>query len=144
MKIRKFLKAILSNIEYRELLWTNPSPTATFTAKTILNNGILNKYYKVGIQYYFSSNRYEAYTEVDKGQIGYMQIVSTTSNRTGGRTANFSDNGIAFGAGMYNGSETANGYVIPYRVYGFRKSGGVLSNIVFRITHFFERGCVVC
>lgn len=141
MKIIKLLKAVLHNIEFKELLWTNPNPTASFTAKTILNNGILNKYYKIGIQYYFSSNKYELYTEVTKGDIGYLAIVANTANRTGGRTATFSDSGITFSDGAYNGINPENGHTIPYKVYGMRKLGGVLSNIVSYIAHLFGRRC---
>ena len=106
------------------LLWTNPSPTASFAAQTISLD--LSEYDAVviGVHNFASSDNqygliYQFCIKAVSGVDNMLQIVSASNNRNGLRRANVVDTGVWFSACTYNGG-TNNGYCIPYQIIGIK------------------------
>jgi hypothetical protein len=122
---RNDLKAILNEVlpptpsEYKKLLWTNPSPTSSFSAQTILSNVDLTEYDEVEI--------YVRRTSSETGIVQVAQASASYGASIGGiwgadtlfRKATVSVSGIQFTDGYYNGSVN-NTYMIPYTIYGIK------------------------
>lgn len=101
-----------------DLLWTNPSPAASFTAKTITLD--LTNYDLVMVMLRTSdaaSARISTgFAEVDGGTA--MAVLATTgNNNTGLRGFDVTTDGVKFEAGYWNG-EQRNTHGIPVSIYG--------------------------
>lgn len=111
-----------------DLLWTNPSPTATFTAKTV-TVADMSKYDCILIEYIFSTSSPDlnartfpiAYLLANPTVSGTLQINAAGYNRCGARSFELtSATTVHFGAAGYNGTATNNGYAVPQRIYGIK------------------------
>ena len=104
-----------------DLLWTNASPTASFTAKTVSVD--LSGYQLALIVFapFIADNRYGMATllcPVD-GDKYSMTFTAYTSNRNGKRDATVATSGVTFSACTYNDA-TNNAYGIPQYIYGIK------------------------
>lgn len=103
------------------LLWTNPSPTASFAAQTVALD--LSGYDAILFSYHNFATSNSAYSLENafciKGDTTYAGINARDNNRDGGRLITVSDSGVDIGAMIYNGG-TNNGYGIPYKIYGIK------------------------
>lgn len=99
-----------------DLLWTNGSPSSSFSAQAIQIN--LENYFAVLIEYDALS-----YNDVACGFVGESSVLKcfsvNSNNRNGRRIATISTNGISFTACTYNDG-TQNGYCIPLRIFGIQ------------------------
>lgn len=97
-----------------ELLWTNPSPSASFGAQTVT---VPKR------DWYLIRYSHTAATAVNTQIIKYGEdsilpiVISTSNNRNGTRHATSSEAGIAFTVCTYNGT-TTNSYAVPLEIYG--------------------------
>lgn len=102
------------------LLWTNPSPTSSFSAQTVPLD--LSSYDAIGIIPLFSTSvQYPAFmqTYINTASTVVLNTYASDSNRQGGRTVVISSTGLQFSAGTYNGS-ASNSNCIPYKIYGIK------------------------
>lgn len=100
------------------LLWTNPSPTASFVAQTV--QASLTSYDLIlVIARSNSTYQYENSTIAIKGRQSLLSAVWGDSGRTISRGFNSSNTGVTFEAG-YTSSVTNNAYMIPYQIYGIK------------------------
>lgn len=113
------------HIETRKTLWTNQSPTSSFSAQTILDTGTGNAdlwecdeveiYYRAQ-----NSGTRILYQRIKMATVGYLQVGGWNANRTGGRTATVSTAGIAFSACAYNAGASNNAFAVPVEVIGIK------------------------
>ena len=97
-----------------DLLWTNSSPSSSFSPQTIEVD--LSDYSAVGI-IFRSTTTDASYTEV---KVFPKITLSIWTNYLAGSFRNVtavSDSGVTFGSGSQPGS-TKNDYGIPYQIYG--------------------------
>lgn len=107
-----------------ELLWTNPSPTSSFSAQDVSVD--LTDYnwfailYRFGISSGTQDDQPLAVFHTDE-QTKRLPITASGNNRTGGRTLLYSFTGkeISFRAASYNGAES-NSNAIPVEIYGIK------------------------
>jgi len=109
------------HLETRKSLWTNSSPTASFSARTVLsNNADLAECDEVRIYYRHSTTDDRVYCATgDVGTKVPLTVQGMEYNRTGGRIATVNSSGIAFGAASYN-TNSNNTYAIPIKVVGIK------------------------
>ena len=104
-----------------DLLWTNPSPTSSFSAQTVsLDLSKYNYIYIIQKQYADNSgNSGCSMIPVD----GRTYAVSFASDGGDLRSRSYtaSSNGIVIGDGK-TGSTTGNAYSIPYQIFGIKMS----------------------
>lgn len=106
----------------RDLLWTNPSPTTNFSAKTISVDLSDYSWFAVEIQFQTSQNVNPALQEFRVDEVQKLLVLTSTSNnRTGGRhiTWNATAKTLTFDGATYNGASN-NSYCIPLRIYGIK------------------------
>lgn len=108
-------------LETRKSLWTNSSPTSSFTAKTVLSNDAdLAECDAVEIYYRHSTTDDRVYCVTgDVGTKVPLTVQGMEYNRTGGRIATVNSNGITFGAASYN-TNSNNTYAIPTKIVGIK------------------------
>ena len=107
-------------------LWTNPSPTASFSSQTVAVS--LAGYDYIGIIAKFSTGNasvtsmqvYPLSLLLNDSMAGRIHAAGGTG-QSGVRTFTVSSDlsGVAFAAGTM-GSGTANGYILPYKIYGIK------------------------
>lgn len=106
-----------------DLLWTNPSPTASFSAQTISVD--LSEYDLVVV-----CIRSFPLNDGDSGfsnLIGYKElrsvatIAGSSSNKNGRRRFTPSDTGVEFESCTYDGN-TYNNFAVPIYIYGVKMS----------------------
>lgn len=106
------------------LLWTNPSPTASFAAQTI--NLDLSSYDFVMVCF----RTFQLSTDADLGTLNAFgfkeekniaQIGGSASGNVGRRFFTPSDTGIEFSDCRYNNA-TNNNYTLPTKIYGIKMS----------------------
>lgn len=102
--------------EYRKLLWTNPSPSATFGAQTISLD--LSEYDAVDIECYLSAGGMTSVRRTEVGKLGEVGGLGSTG-ATYTRMATVASAGIAFTEGK-NGNTTNNTWATPYAIYGIK------------------------
>ena len=102
-----------------DLLWTNSSPTASFSSQTVSLD--LSKYRLVMISYCYSYNSeyYQTMIQPVDGLTYRCTTGNSTNNNNGVRAGTATATGVVFTAGAYNGASN-NQYVIPYKIYGIR------------------------
>ena len=112
---------IIHTQTHSELLWTNPSPSANFSAQTVSLD--LSGYVGVIITPKLlpsSTNMRNSVTLIKgKTTTTCFELVGTAPVGFCGRDITVSSPGVAFGNGAYNGSAN-NGYWIPMYIYGIR------------------------
>lgn len=110
------------------LLWTNPSPTASFGAQEV-TVGDMSVFDCILIEYIFSTDTPDlnartypvAFLLANPKVHGTLQINAAGNNRVGARSFELtSATTVHFGVAGYNGTATNNGYVIPQRIYGIK------------------------
>ena len=109
-----------------ESLWTNDSPSNSFSGQTVTLSKSVSEFTLILFVYVFSTGTQNYNTRLyptatlEEGVTCDLQINAGSSNRTGARNVTLaSENTVTFGAASYNGS-TANGYVIPTQIFGIR------------------------
>lgn len=109
------------HIETRKSLWTNQSPTSSFSAQTVLsNNADLAECDAVEIYYRHSTTDDRIYClKAEVGTKTPLTVQGLEYNRTGGRLATVNSNGITFGAASYN-TNSNNTYAIPTKIVGIK------------------------
>lgn len=135
LKILVEIKNMLKKCEYRELLWTNPSPKSAFKSQLVALD--LSKHNSVIIKYcnypYADDRNVTTYTtqfldrsEIAEGRIDVC-ISGDTSNNfwAAQREAKLKDNGVHFTDGFYKiqnnlGWTLDNKNLIPIKIYGIR------------------------
>lgn len=113
-------------MEVKKLLWTNPNPSASFVAQTILNNGELNGFDAVEI--YFKG--YYAHPSVDyshkiKIGDGQSELGGITENEwISLRAAQATTSGVVFKTGriskLTTGVTNDDGWAVPVKIYGIK------------------------
>ena len=99
-----------------KLLWTNASPTSSFTAQTITLTDASYDLIAIRFKWSSSDNGGGAPLVCIKGA-GQSGATSYESNRVQ-RYATYNDTGtVTFSAGIYNGSSN-NSYCIPTQIWG--------------------------
>lgn len=105
----------------RDLLWTNPSPTANFGAQSISVD--LSDYSWFAVELQFSTT--DGIPALQEFRVDEVQkvlaIVARTLNRVGGRRVTWSASAktLTFEGAYYNGGAN-NAYAIPLRIYGIK------------------------
>lgn len=101
------------------LLWTNPSPSATFTAQTIELD--LSEYAGVLVELTDSSTIYHTTGYIKVGEEGAIGTTDNYSPWEGGmgRSVAVTSTGVAFRT-AYSGTSAANRHCIPYKIYGVK------------------------
>lgn len=110
------------------VLWTNSDPTSNFSAKTVDLSDAATNYdfllftYAIGTSAQRRDSTLIPVNEIVTDSAEYdLLINSGSANRTGSRTISMpSATSVTFGTGAYNGSASANGYVIPIAIYGIK------------------------
>lgn len=109
-------------------LWTNDSPTSNFSAKTVDLSDAATNYdfllftYAIGTSATRRDSTLIPVNEIVTDGAEYDLLINSGSyNRTGSRSVSMpSATSVTFGTGAYNGSASANGYVIPIAIYGIK------------------------
>lgn len=107
-----------------DLLWTNASPTSSFTAQSLNVDTTGYEYFLVIFRAYAANDaeaslKYSIVVE-DKNDT-YACIMSPVSTTTvHRRTVTITDSTIAFSDGKYPNSQTDNNFLIPFEVYGMK------------------------
>ena len=126
---RNDLSAILDGVihgkpsEYRKLLWTNPSPTATFAGQDVALN--LSEYDAVDVEcMHWSNDDTRATTRTEKGEVGTISITSNANGHIAVRDWRVYNDRVYFGTGkdvfgtsITNPSKSA---CVPTRIYGIK------------------------
>ena len=115
-----------------DLLWTNPSPTASFAAQTVSLNLSSYRYVVVTTNLSTSNSQANGYG-IGKVGASYDTCMGTKSwdsanSRMNANIRRFraSATGVQFYGGGYSTAESSNGKVIPYRIYGIKEDLGIL------------------
>lgn len=107
-----------------DLLWTNPSPTSSFTAQTISLD--LSNYDLVLIFARRDASNYNYNINTLVNRDGMVNMIGTYSSKLCTRGVTMTDSGLEFGAGFYAtgyGTDTNdNNKNIPYKIYGIKFS----------------------
>lgn len=104
-----------------DLLWTNPSPTSSFSAQTVSIN--LSDYDVLFICHYsdYAQNpRPQRVVSVALKSYGYGMLVDG-SNLWPRRNVVVTNTGVQFTDAVANGS-TSNGFCVPQYIYGLKMS----------------------
>lgn len=119
--------------EYKKLLWTNPSPSSTFDAQTILSSVDLSEYdeFEIVVRNYISGDIYNI-CRLENASPRQIWVFDT-SNFTGNaipmqlsRIINISSSGMAISEGYskaYNSTATPSNSVsvcLPIKIYGIK------------------------
>lgn len=112
-------------VETRKSLWTNLTPTASFSAQTILDTGTGNADLAEcdEVEIYYRAQNSESrvlYQRIKMASVGYLQVAGWNANRTGGRTVTVSTAGITFAGCTYNAGASNNGFAVPVEVIGIK------------------------
>lgn len=144
LNVKKLLKAVLNNAQFRTLLWTNSSPASSFSSQTISLD--LSDYDCVEVHYRNSTgtgNQSESMQNriCNVGEIIALTGVGSTESQ---RLATTSTSGVAFENGSYastyGGEQVYNStVVIPVRIYGIKNLGGVITNLLNAFLKLIER-----
>jgi hypothetical protein len=137
------MKAYINNVveslditgaEAKELLWTNPNPTAEFVAQTISLD--LSRYDAVAVEYsMITTSNYHKTVEVPLKHGTTIPIMGEFVFGTGGKIAAFyrtgqvSDTGFSFSNGYQSTPSTDaqdQKCSVPCKIYGIRKVKGVV------------------
>lgn len=159
LNVKKTLTKILNgipNTEHRELLWTNPSPTANFPAQDILTTTDFTKYDEievVGINYTTYGSVMPS-LRMQVGEKGNLIGVAGSQGDSAGKGYL-----VARGVWSYTNKITMqlakgvatdgttyvenNQNMVPLRVYGI-KLGGVINNLKYAISNLFIEEVAVC
>lgn len=106
-----------------DLLWTNPTPTTSMSAKTV-NLDVTGEYPMfLLLSRYSASDGTWVSSIMPNGQTGRIQLVGSTYQ--GSRMVTINGSTATFGAGTYNNtsvsnSHTDNNYAIPVYIYGIK------------------------
>lgn len=111
----------------KSLLWSNGSPTSSFSAKTVTLSDSIENYDFLLFEYLFGTSvlRYYSVLVLASGfpsnSINIdLAFNSGAANRTGSREATIaSTTTVTFGSGSYNAA-TNNAYGIPTAIYGIK------------------------
>ena len=108
-----------------DLLWTNPSPTASFAAQTVSLD--LSEYEIIGV-YLLLSPSYKHLSIMNLFTTDGLGVADDAFAICGNdgtyvqrKITSISPNGITFDSG-YNGSSANNQYAIPYKIFGIKTS----------------------
>ena len=136
VKTLKAIKNMLEKAEVMDILWENPSPSASFSSQSISVSGDYNEYVIV-TNGYTSETAYSSF-RLKRGESVNHCSVSIGENNTNNFWCNrrrFASSGagsshiISVGSGVYK----SQGYTtlsssdvseVPVRIYGVRKLGG--------------------
>ena len=109
-----------------ESLWTNSSPSSSFSGQTVTLSKAVSEYTLLLFVYIFSTGKQDYNTRtypvatLEEGVDCTLQINAGSSNRTGARNFSLaSETTVTFGGASYNGASN-NGYVIPTQIFGIR------------------------
>lgn len=143
--LTKILQRIdnLKNMETRTLLWTNPSPNSSFTAKDVALSGAYNTYEYLEVEYKSINTENTDYgakiLERTSCHAGTVVSVVAYNNawylRHRARWWNSAATGMHFDSAFYNNLVTpsSNGQndavLVPYRIWGIKKLGGVVNKL---------------
>lgn len=127
-----FYETVLSDVETvgigldLDLLWENANPKSDFGAQTVVLN--LSNYSAVLIKVIYQTDASEIYFDniVLKSGIEASVIAAYGSHLSGSvlqRSATVSDNGIIFGTGHVQGSNTTGAkFCVPNKIYGIKEA----------------------
>lgn len=111
----------LQGLGNKVLLWTNPSPTATFGAQTVISNTDLTIYDEIEI-YYAGNTGYPDCVHVVKQPANTNSYIFGSSNSLTARNVVITGTSLSFGSGIryaYAGNGTDdNAQLIPQKIYG--------------------------
>ena len=109
-------------VETRKSLWTNSSPTSSFSAQTILS-GDADLAECDAVEIYYRAQNSETrilYQKIRMSNVGYLQVGGWNANRTGGRTVTVSTSSIYFAGATYNAGASNNAFAVPVEVIGIK------------------------
>lgn len=146
LDLKALLAKMLSKGEYKTLLWTNPNPNSSFTAKNVTITGAWNKYDYIEVMYKNNSadDNDMGFKIFDKtpchsGTCASMVQWASSSSRWEiihrARWWSSDHTAIYFDSSYWNtlppasgASGQADGNLVPYKIYGI-KWGGVIESI---------------
>ena len=114
-----------------DLLWTNSSPTAAFAAQTISLN--LSGYESVKIVFRrMTADSYCITYEVEKNAgATYVSMMWVQNSNEIVRIINsVTDTGVNFGKGIDQSGADNNGYLVPLKIYGIKKTVNLKINAI--------------
>lgn len=130
------IKALISKLEGRKLLWENPNPSAAFGAGSAYIADIAD-YDVIEIEFYYSAVPVRLY----KGSNRAINCLQAAWNGAPSyRNATLGNDGVTFSEGFKNSVTVDNTVAVPYRIYGIRKLGGGYSLKVFSVLSRLVRG----
>lgn len=112
------------HIETRKSLWTNSSPTSSFSAQTILS-GDADLAECDAVEVYYRAQDSDSrvlYQKIRMSNVGYLQVGGWNANRTGGRTVTVSTSNIYFSGATYNAGASNNAFAVPVEVIGIKNA----------------------
>lgn len=109
-----------------DALWTNPSPSSSFSAQSVPLSAGASGYKFLLFTYFFATTQMELQSalfpvgELTGGYDGRLVTNGGTVNRTGARPFTLaSDTSVTFASASWNGG-TSNTYCVPYKIYGIK------------------------
>lgn len=122
--LREILSRTVGSIpsEYRKLLWTNPSPTSSFSAQTVALD--LSSYDDVEIEMVGDTTNANT-TQNFKLTVGVGSLLDISANNIWWRYVTPRTTGVEFGAGYKtttygSGATLTNTQMVPLKIYGIK------------------------
>ncbi len=122
--LREILSRTVGSVpsEYRKLLWTNPSPTSSFSAQTVALD--LSSYDDVEIEMVGDTTNANT-TQNFKLRVGIGGLLDISANNIWWRYVTPSGTGVEFGAGYKtttygSGATLTNTQMVPLKIYGIK------------------------
>ena len=134
MKLKKFLRSILQNIEIKELIWENPNQNVSFDAQDVTLKKPVSRFNRVevvararaeennGLEFISSAEKYSIMNEgtmYNNGWFNYHRQSWRVSDTKWHFDHNYYQNITGTPSVNQNNSR-----MIPLRMYGYRKIGG--------------------
>lgn len=152
------VKKLLTKFQVRKLVWTNPTPTAEFASQTISIPNVSDyDYFEVYFKRwttegntFYEGTPYKVIPDYSANCIQPTNITITGTVTFIARTVSITSTGLSVGAGKSKAHTatgdptTVNAAMIPFKVYGVRSLGGVVSRLIHAISSLCREGVAVC
>lgn len=149
LDLKALLSKMLQNYTTRTLLWTNPSPSSIFAAKTIPLVNVYDNYEFLEVEYLavatqdlVNSTKKLNRFPCKSGAVASI-VIWTTDWFNVHRSNWWTSSGLYFDHAYYNSLTTpstqgqGNDNLIPYKIYGIKTGGG--NKLLNFITKFFKK-----
>lgn len=120
MNLSSDYNTALQNYFECKILWTNPSPTSSFTSQTITLSSGDYDFYEIFFTYSVSTSQYANGTKAVKGKGLIGAIIGYGNSVLLRRKVDYTDATHLLVASAYNGSAIDDNYMIPIYVIGYK------------------------